>query len=256
VDATAANDIDAYTGDDAIAPPMFGVAFSFGALGAPILDGDLNVDMLRLVHGEQDMAFLRAVRPGSKIRSVSRISDIQEKSSGELLLVGIESFDEAGDKVLEATSSLFIRGPRRKTKDAVKAERGARDDASAAFDDAPELFSATQEVAADQSARYAEASGDHNPIHTDEDAAKMAGLPGIILHGLCSMAFAHNALVRHAGGDPLAVQRLKVRFSKPVLMGDSLTVEARGPAAGPVLLVVKNQHGDLVLSEGVAELRG
>src|SRR5918998_3458016 len=60
--------------------------------------------------------------------------------------------------------------------------------------------------------RYAEASGDPNPIHFDEDFAKQVGLPGVILHGLWSMAQvarAHSAL---ADGDPRALKRLSVQF--------------------------------------------
>lgn len=255
-DASSATDIAGYGGDAPMAPPMFGVAFSFGALGAPILDGDLQVDMLRLVHGEQDMRFLKPVKPGMTLRSTSRVADIQEKSSGELLLIGIESFDEAsGGKVLEAESALFIRGKRNKDKARIQAEKDAKKEAEAAFEALPLVFAAEQTVAADQSLRYAEASGDHNPIHTDEDAAKMAGLPGIILHGLCTMAFTHNALVRHAGGDPMSVARLKVRFSKPVLMGDTLKIEVRGDEGSPLALRVTNQHGDAVLTEGTAEMR-
>jgi 3-hydroxybutyryl-CoA dehydratase len=60
--------------------------------------------------------------------------------------------------------------------------------------------------------RYAAASGDPNPIHTDPEFAKSVGLPGCILHGLYSMALvarAHGAL---AGGDPRALKRLRVQF--------------------------------------------
>jgi acyl dehydratase len=60
--------------------------------------------------------------------------------------------------------------------------------------------------------RYAEASGDPNPIHTDPEFAKQVGLPGVILHGLWSMAQvarAHSAL---ADGDPRALKRLSVQF--------------------------------------------
>jgi acyl dehydratase len=60
--------------------------------------------------------------------------------------------------------------------------------------------------------RYADASGDMNPIHIDEEFAKSVGLPGCILHGLYSMAQvarAHSAL---ADGDPRALRRLSVQF--------------------------------------------
>ena len=50
--------------------------------------------------------------------------------------------------------------------------------------------------------RYAEASGDPNPIHTDPEFAKQAGLPGCILHGLWTMAQVARANSAIADGDP------------------------------------------------------
>ena len=61
--------------------------------------------------------------------------------------------------------------------------------------------------------RYAEASGDPNPIHTDEEFAKSVGLPGCILHGLYSMAQVARAHTELADGDPRALKRLRVQFS-------------------------------------------
>ena len=60
--------------------------------------------------------------------------------------------------------------------------------------------------------RYAEASGDPNPIHTDPEFAKSVGLPGVILHGLYSMAQVARAHTQAAGGDPRALRRLSVQF--------------------------------------------
>jgi len=60
--------------------------------------------------------------------------------------------------------------------------------------------------------RYAEASGDPNPIHTDPEFAKSVGLPGVILHGLYSMAQVAKAHTDAAGGDPRALKRLAVQF--------------------------------------------
>jgi acyl dehydratase len=59
--------------------------------------------------------------------------------------------------------------------------------------------------------RYAEASGDTNPIHIDEEFAKKVGLPGCILHGLWSMAQVARAH-GEAVGNPLALKRLEVQF--------------------------------------------
>lgn len=60
--------------------------------------------------------------------------------------------------------------------------------------------------------RYAEASGDPNPIHIDENFAKSVGLPGTILHGLYSMAQVARAHTDVADGDPRSLKRLRVQF--------------------------------------------
>ncbi|MGD1058190.1 MAG: MaoC/PaaZ C-terminal domain-containing protein [Solirubrobacteraceae bacterium] len=59
--------------------------------------------------------------------------------------------------------------------------------------------------------RYAGASGDFNPIHTDEDFARAVGLPGRILHGLWTMAQVARAQTEAAGG-PEHLKRLSVQF--------------------------------------------
>ncbi len=60
--------------------------------------------------------------------------------------------------------------------------------------------------------RYAGASGDFNPIHIDDEFAKMVGLPRNILHGLYSMGLVAKANAAMAGGDPRALKRLSVQF--------------------------------------------
>ncbi len=60
--------------------------------------------------------------------------------------------------------------------------------------------------------RYAEASGDMNPIHVDREFAKSVGLPGCILHGLYSMALVARGCAGLADGDPRALKRLRVQF--------------------------------------------
>jgi acyl dehydratase len=59
--------------------------------------------------------------------------------------------------------------------------------------------------------RYAGASGDFNPIHTDEEFARAVGLPGRILHGLWTMAQVARAQTEAAGG-PEHLKRLSVQF--------------------------------------------
>ena len=67
--------------------------------------------------------------------------------------------------------------------------------------------------------RYAGASGDVNPIHWNERVAREVGLPGVIAHGMLTMALA-NRLVTAWAGDPGAVVACAVRFTRPVVVPD------------------------------------
>jgi acyl dehydratase len=67
--------------------------------------------------------------------------------------------------------------------------------------------------------RYAGASGDFNPIHWSDRVATKVGLPGVIAHGMYTMALAGQAVLAWAG-DPAALVEFGVRFTKPVVVPD------------------------------------
>jgi len=110
----------------------------------------------------------------------------------------------------------------------------------------------------DQIAGYAEASGDQNPIHLDDDFARSVGLPGVIAHGMLTMAFA-NQMVTGWLGDRSLLKRLQGRFAGMVVPGDDVTctgtVASRDEATRRIVinLVVTNQRGEKVFNKGVAE---
>jgi acyl dehydratase len=116
----------------------------------------------------------------------------------------------------------------------------------------------TKHVTVEQIQEYAEASGDRNPIHLDETFARSAGLPGVIAHGMLTMAFA-NQMVTDWLGDRSLLKRLQGRFAGMVLPGDDVTcsgtVVAKDPQTRRVVinLVAVNQRGEKVLNKGVAE---
>lgn len=97
---------------------------------------------------------------------------------------------------------------------------------------------------------YGAASGDFNPIHIDPAVGEKAGLGGVILQGMCTMAWAAEAVVNHLG-DPGALKRLRVRFSRPVFPGDTVRFEGKVSAVegGRIKgeLTAKNQKGEDVL---------
>ena len=104
--------------------------------------------------------------------------------------------------------------------------------------------------------RYAEASGDPNPIHTDPDFAEKAGLPGVILHGLWTMAQVARANTAAAGGDPRSLKRLAVQFRGMGFPEQEVTVAGTVTQAGEKVVVdtVAEQGGNQIIRNATAEL--
>jgi 3-hydroxybutyryl-CoA dehydratase len=121
-----------------------------------------------------------------------------------------------------------------------------------------DTFTAKEEVDRYRAVLYAGASGDFNPIHIDPEFGQMVGLGGVILHGLCSLAFTANAITNFAG-DPGMLKKYKCRFAKPVHLGDIVTTDAvitnitDGKAT--ISIKVTNQEGVEVLTLAEAEIR-
>ena len=80
---------------------------------------------------------------------------------------------------------------------------------------------------------YAEASGDHNPIHQDEEVARSVGLPGVIAHGMYTMALAARAVADWFPG--AEVVSLGCKFTAPVVVPaeGGVEVEIAGEAKEP-----------------------
>jgi acyl dehydratase len=89
-----------------------------------------------------------------------------------------------------------------------------------------EVFSATKIVKREDVKAYADASGDQNPLHQDDDFARSVGFPGIIAHGMFSMAHLVTSLKEWVG-DPAALKQIKVQFRAVVYMDETLVAKGR-----------------------------
>jgi acyl dehydratase len=102
--------------------------------------------------------------------------------------------------------------------------------------------------------KYAGASGDFNPMHTDEVAAKEAGLPSVFGHGMFSMGLLGRAVTDWAGVGNLKVYG--VRFTKQTWPGETLSTRIvvtgkEETAEGRIIiaeLALLNQNGEMKLS--------
>jgi acyl dehydratase len=108
-----------------------------------------------------------------------------------------------------------------------------------------------------QIVQYAGASGDYNPVHTDElFTTKVAGYPSVFAHGMLTMGMTGRMLTNYVGDGRLT--KYGVRFTNQVWPGDTLTgtatVESLENDNLRLVVETKNQDGATVLS-GYAEAR-
>jgi len=234
-----------------IAPPLFGIVAGWLSIVNVVTDSDLNVDVLRLLHSEQDMYFLCPLVPGDIVTSTATVAAIEEEAAGESLAIDVNCVNQRAEQVLTMRFTALIRG-----RNSRERKRPRPTETSSVGDP---LLRVCQKIDDDQTYRYAKASGDYNPIHVDENVAKLAGLPGIIVHGLCTMAFTSKVIIdRVCNGDPRCLRRLRARFSRPVFPGQEITTAAWSLPDRDGLKIYAyetyNPDGKDVIREGIAEV--
>ena len=90
---------DTDTSEDIIAPPMFGVVAGWLSIMMVVTDSELDIDVLRLLHSQQDMHFLRPIVPGDTITSTATIGAIEDQRGGESMTLEIHSHNQHGKAV-------------------------------------------------------------------------------------------------------------------------------------------------------------
>jgi acyl dehydratase len=256
--AAATHDpIAAHTGGE-LAPPIFSVVPIWDAITLAMAEVTPPDALAFVVHGEQDIRWRRPVRPGDVLVSKAAPVGIHVKPSGTTVVVKVESRDQAGEVVVEQYMTSFFRGIAEGDSAGEAAPAHKLEDATKSVEP---VATVTQQIDRDQTFRYADASGDRMPIHLDDDFAKQVGLPGIIIHGLCTMAFTSWAVLEGVGGgDTDRLRRLAVRFSKPVLPGEEITTRiwkvAEGDGATTYGFETTNPAGEVVIKDGLAEITG
>lgn len=254
--ALATNDDNPAYESGKYAPPVFGVVPTWEAMGLAVADVVPGDALMMIVHGEQDMHFHQPLVPGRSITTAAQPYSVRVGGSGTRLTVKVTSTDtESGELVLEQYVTIFIRGMS-------DGDSGGPDKPDHSFPDAArdrEVGALTIHVDDDQTFRYRDASGDQMPIHIDDDFAKSVGLPGIIAHGLCTMAMTSQAVVKTvADGDPARLKRLAVRMSKNVFPGDDVTTTLyeAGASDGRKVYAFEavTSRGDVAITHGLAEV--
>lgn len=250
--AQAINDGSPRHADGTYAPPVFAVVPAFGVLVATMGEV-IPPELIPMgVHGEQDFRFHEPIEPGMTLTSRAATLGFQTRSSGVTVVVKAETRAGDGELVIEQYMTSFVRGadagesvgeaPPAHGFDESLREREPDAVVEQAFDD-------------DQTFRYADASGDPMPIHLDDEVARAMGLPGIIIHGLCTMAFTSRAVTEHGcPEDPTRLRRLAVRFSKPCRPGGTITTRIWNGGGGTYPFETTSDEGAVVIKDGLAKI--
>ena len=202
--------------------------------------GLLPIDA-RLVHAQHDLVIHRAPRE-EKLLIAGKVVAALQRKPGTLVVYRFETRDAKGEPVSTTDFSALYRD----------AQLEGADRTIARTDDPPKPTQALKEigeipVAATAAHIYTECARIWNPIHTDVEYARAAGLPDIILHGTATLALSVSRVlakfnVQQAG-------RIRCRFAGMVLMPSTLTVHA-SRLGDAIAFETRNAQGKPVIERG------
>ena len=266
--AAATNDDTpaAVAGD--LAPPVFSFVPLRPAYRAMLTDTTPLYKQNRGMHGEQDIFFFSPIEAGMVLTAHGSVIGIRKRRTGTAVVLNAQTRDQEGVLVNEHFITIYFPGAEVDEHAGVDApDHRLPDEVTSRKPD----LRVVQETDFDQPVRYSAASGDTGAYHLDEQAARDIGLPGIIMHGMCTLAFAGHAILDAvAGGDVRRLRRLAVRFSHPVIPGELLEtrlwrldgdrpaafgLEMHNPSGVAVGFEMHNPLGVAVLTHGRAEIR-
>ncbi len=222
--ALATNDrnpryLNAESDAELVPPPLYPVVFLPPILDQLVEDSEeMDLNILRVVHAGHKMSWRETIRPGDQIHTTTKIINMEQRGVNDILDMLIHC--KRGETIVVEMEFRFLVRGKKVTKN------GKPKGSAQVIERGKVLAKKTTVVTDDQGLRYAEASGDHNPIHISDEIARSVGLPSAILQGLCTMAFASQVIVDELlEGDPNRLKNMEVRFSKPLLMDQILTTD-------------------------------
>lgn len=205
---------------------------------------DLFHDYHRVEAGEH----LRVYRPltvPDRLHVSAEIANIWDKGSLAIMRTRVEGRADDGDLVFELFTSSAMLG-----SGGFGGDPGPRM-AKRAVPARPPDVCWSAAIPGTQAILY-QLNGVTDPIHVDPEFARSRGFERPILHGPATLGYAALALVREfCDGNPDRLTEIDVRFSAPVVPGDTLTVEAWRTGAGEVLFSAATEEAT-VLSQGRA----
>ncbi len=212
-----------------VSHPMFPVAVTWpilSQLGEYIESEDFPKEVLMTqVHYTEHLVLHRLIRPGDRLSITGSLKAFLPHRSGTHAIICLEAEDEKGEAVFTEYIGAMLRG--------VDCGKGGKADQ---IPSVPEnntreetLWTSDIYIDPERSYIYDGCSNIEFPIHTSPNFAKMVGLPGIILQGTATLAYAVRELVNiEADKDPAKVSEIACRFTGMVQPGTDIKVCCTG----------------------------
>jgi acyl dehydratase len=94
---------------DVVAPPMFAVVYSAGAVGPAVLDPELGIDLTRMLHGSQEFEWHEPACAGDTITTEAEVKDLYEKDGKKFYVFESVSRNQDGQEVVRAIWTNLVR---------------------------------------------------------------------------------------------------------------------------------------------------
>jgi acyl dehydratase len=212
----------------------------------------LPIDRTQMLHGEQSLTLYRELPTSGTFTADSRITNVIDKGLGRgaLIYLTTTARDLEGEAVFAAVQVLFARGD-----GGFGGPSGPSAPRHAVPDYAPDHVLDTQ-TRTEQALLY-RLTGDRNPLHADPNAARLAGFPVPILHGLCTYAIACRAVVAAVCDyNPARIGKFDVRFTSPVYPGECIRTEIWEVGSFAHFRCRVEERNVTVIDNGYCELKG
>lgn len=211
----------ATTGDDArrwtrVAPPGYAAVLLFAVAGGFLWDPRIADYVRTLIHVDQQFTYPGAVHAGDAVVVTGRVERVRERAGTFFVTFGAEA--TVGERVVMGSRSTFLMSdqaaaaPGGDEREPAAGERAPNEEIQLQpFPGVGDLEPVAKSASRSDLVKYAAASADFNPLHWDHDAARVAGLDGVVVHGLLMHAWlAQYAASLTSNEAPVAT--IKTRF--------------------------------------------
>ncbi|XP_055915705.1 peroxisomal multifunctional enzyme type 2 [Eupeodes corollae] len=212
-----------------------------------------QVDLTNILHGEQYIEILDELPTSGKLSTYGKVFDVMDKGSGAVVITNCDSYTEDGNLLVKNQSAIFIvgagkfGGKKHPTEGVIPTIPAPKRNPDS---------SVQYKTSEDQAALY-RLSGDLNPLHIDPNFSAIAGFTTPILHGLCSFGYSVRAvLAKYANNNSSMFKAVKVRFTSPVLPGQTLKVEMWKEGTRVYFRTLVMETGKEVITGAYVDLKG